>query len=519
MPSEITITFGNITVGENATIKVNVTPGTTGNVTIVIRGNEYTQTLNNSEATFNISGLIARDYEVTAIYGGDVNYLNSTAKATFTVNKIDPNMNATATTVVVGNDVEVTIELPFDIHDTYVAVIVGDKNYSAHIKDGKATIKLFDLPVDDYTGSVIFLGNDKYFNDTAEFEFSVIDKNMTPISVVVENLTVGDVAYINVTVPAGVGGNVTITVAGNTYTNTTNNGVAKFIIPDLPAGNYEVVATYTEDSKYYGNSTSAKFDVNKVSGYDLPIEIINTSAGGNTTIIVTVPQNATGKVNITVDGVTQEVPIVDGKAVVNVTDLAPGNHTVTVTYGDDKFDTVTNTTTFEIKKVDPEMSASATSVMVGNDVEVTIELPEDITDTYVTLLIGDNSYSVEIKDGEGSLTIPNLPIGNYTGTAIYMGNDKYLNKSVEFKFTVSENIKVIVDGNDGNVTETTVEVPNNGTGNVTVIVDGKEFNGTVVNGTGGVNLTEVIPGEHNVTVIFRDANGTVIENNVTISCS
>ena len=33
----------------------------------------------------------------------------------------------------------------------------------------------------------------------------------------------------------------------------------------------------------------------------------------------------------------------------------------------------------------------------------------------------------------------------------------------------------------------------------------REFNGTVVNGTGGVNLTEVIPGEHNVTVIFRDA--------------
>jgi hypothetical protein len=214
LPSEITINVENITVGENATIKVNVTPGTTGNVTIVIRGTEYTQTLNNSEAKFVIPDLIARDYEVTALYAGDVNYLNSTAKAAFTVNKIDPNMNATATSVVFGNDVEVAIKLPIDIQDTYVAVIIGDNNYSAHIKEGKATIKLSDLPVGDYSGSVIFLGNDRYLNDTAEFEFSVTDKNMTPISVAVENLTVGDVAYINVTVPAGVGGNVTITVAG-----------------------------------------------------------------------------------------------------------------------------------------------------------------------------------------------------------------------------------------------------------------------------------------------------------------
>ena len=41
---------------------------------------------------------------------------------------------------------------------------------------------------------------------------------------------------------------------------------------------------------------------------------------------------------VSVDGKDYTVPIRDGKAVVDISDLAPGNHDVKVTYpGDDKY--------------------------------------------------------------------------------------------------------------------------------------------------------------------------------------
>ena len=38
--SEVTVNVESITVGENATVKVNITKGATGNVTIVLAGHE-----------------------------------------------------------------------------------------------------------------------------------------------------------------------------------------------------------------------------------------------------------------------------------------------------------------------------------------------------------------------------------------------------------------------------------------------------------------------------------------------
>ena len=52
-------------------------------------------------------------------------------------------------------------------------------------------------------------------------------------------------------------------------------------------------------------------------------------------------------------------------------------------------------------------------------------------------------------------------------------------------------------------------VGDNATGNVTIKVDGKEFNATVVNGTAIVNITNVTPGTHEVEVIYSgDGNHT-----------
>ena len=65
-----TIKVDNITLGENATVYVTVANATHGNVTISIYGTAYTTPLVNGTANFTVSGLLARDYHVTAFFMG-----------------------------------------------------------------------------------------------------------------------------------------------------------------------------------------------------------------------------------------------------------------------------------------------------------------------------------------------------------------------------------------------------------------------------------------------------------------
>ena len=228
-----------------------------------------------------------------------------------------------------------------------------------------------------------------------------------------------------------------------------------------------------------------------------------TGTDGNVTeTTVEVPGNGSGNVTIIVGGNEFNGTVVNGTGGVNLTEVVPGEHNVTVIFRDANGTVIENNVTIVVPKWESSINVTAIDIKEGEVAKIDVTLNPGATGVVLIDVDGNGRY-ITIDDVSGTLEISGLKAGEYSVTAAYQGNDYYNGCSNTTKFTVSENIKVNVTGTDGNVTETTVEVPNNGTGNVTVIVDGKEFNGTVVNGTGGVNLTEVIPGEHNVTVIFK----------------
>ena len=118
------------------------------------------------------------------------------------------------------------------------------------------------------------------------------------------------------------------------------------------------------------------------------------------------------------------------------------------------------------------INVTAIDINEGEVAKIDVTLNPGATGVVLIDVDGNGRY-ITIDDVSGTLEISGLKAGEYSVTATYEGNDYYNGCSNTTKFTVSENIKVNVTGTDGNVTETTVEVPNNGTGNVTVIVDGK----------------------------------------------
>jgi hypothetical protein len=134
-------------------------------------------------------------------------------------------------------------------------------------------------------------------------------------------------------------GNITLTVNGTRYNATIENGVAVFVIDKLLSGKYDVTAEYDGDRNYTAAAVTLTegLTVDKVSCYQINVTANDTKVGWNSTITVRVPADAVGNVSIYVDGVLVEnVTVLQGIAQLNVT-MPYGNHTVNVTFTDDKY--------------------------------------------------------------------------------------------------------------------------------------------------------------------------------------
>ena len=158
------------------------------------------------------------------------------------------------------------------------------------------------------------------------------------------------------------------------YNATVVNGTAVINIDgNVTPGAHDVEIIYSGDDTHNATSTNSTITGPK---YDTPIdiEIGEAKEGEPVEITVTVPEGTTGDVVVSVGGKNYTAPVKDGKAVVTVDGLAPGDHTVAVEYfGDDNY--VANYTignlTVEKAKETPDMKiidqGNGTVVVVVGD--------------------------------------------------------------------------------------------------------------------------------------------------------
>ena len=86
----------------------------------------------------------------------------------------------------------------------------------------------------------------------------------------------------------------------------------EYNIPSLPAGNYTLKVTYNGDGNITSTTAQAKFEVAKADPV-ITVEVKDIVYGDVEYIVIT--SNAAGTVNVTVNGMTIEVPLNNGRAV------------------------------------------------------------------------------------------------------------------------------------------------------------------------------------------------------------
>ena len=519
LASSVAVDVKDIVVGEDAVIGVSVPGIVSGVVNVTVNDESYDVAIVDGKGTLTISNLVAGDYNISASYLGDDKYLSSSNSTKFTISKLASSVAVDVDDIVVGEDAVIGVSVP-DIVSGVVNVTVNGRSYNVAIVDGKGVLIISNLAAGDYAVDVNYAGDNKYVASSNSTKFT-ISKLASSVAVDVGDIVVGEDAVVNVVLPDDATGSVTITVNGKDYVVDVKYGVANIAISDLAKGNYNVSVKYSGDNKYLPSENTTHFDVAKASEYNVTIiiDVGDIVVGEDAVIGVSVPDIVSGVVNVTVNGRSYNVAIVDGKGVLTISNLVAGNYNVNVKYGgDDKYLPSSNSANFTVSKVSSSVIVDVGDIVVGEDAVIDVSVP-CIVSGVVNVTVNGRSYNVAIVDGKGVLTISNLVAGDYDVNVNYAGDNKYLPSSNSTKFTISKlpssvlvNVDDIVVGEDAVVN---VVLPDDANGNVTITVNGKNYVAVVKYGVASVTISDLAKGNYNVSVKYSGDNKYLPGENTT----
>ena len=446
--SSIAVEAKNIKCGEEAVITATVTNGATGTVTFFVNGKTYVVDITDSVATLKIADLTTGDYPVFAYYNGDKYYKTSYNSTTFNVAKLASTTTVNVSDIKVGEDAVISIAVP-EITSGVVSVTVGDAIYNVAVVDGKGSLTLSGLASGSYDVVAKFNGDDKYLASEDSAKFNVA-KLASTIDIAVDNIKVGEDAVIGVALPEDATGEVIISVNGKNYTVMTKYGMASVTISDLANGTYSVDAFYNGDDIYAPIKNSTAFTVSKVSDYNMTVDIADIIKGENATITVSVPEDGTGNVIVTINGTDYKGTVVNGTAKVIIPGLDEGTYKVVTFYtGDNKYDSMIVNGTITVNKNTKTTLTMDNLVKYFNGPQKLMAKLVDgfgnpIANATVYFTINGGVYArITDENGTASIAIRLLP-GEYKASALFNGTKDHDKATANATVTV----KSTIFGND-----------------------------------------------------------------------
>ena len=514
--ANLNIHVEDITFGENGLVIITLPSDIDGSiVTVNVNGKVYPVTVENGFAKLPLRELDAGDYTISAVFAGNDKYLPGVSNALLTVSKADPALNVLISDV--GYDGVFNINVALTGVDAIglngnVIVTVNNKDYSVNIVNGKGTAVGVKLAAGTYDFTAAWAGNDNYnaVGDSGKFGVAKVD---SIIDVAVSDIKVGEDAVISVKLLSDATGSVTVTVNGKDYTETVVNGVANVKVADLKAGTYDVAVKYSGDNNYNAAVATSSFTVSKVDS-TMDVTVNDIVFGGDLTVDVVLPGDATGEVVITVNGVDYHVAIENGKATGTIGGLAAGDYTVAIKYvGDDKYTGVEVAENVNVAKAQPVLGVVIADVDYGNGfvIEATLTGVNGAPlSGNVIVTVAGKEYTVKVTDGKGIATGDKLAAGTYAFAAVWAGDDNYniVTENGDFKVNkIDSAIDVAVsDIKVGEELTITVNVPSDATGDVTVSVDGKEYKVSIENGKAVKTISGLKADDYTVTVKYAGDN-------------
>ena len=485
----------------------------------------YNNKIYNKEGILSINGNKYSNYtenKAPIINIGDINTISSTGGIIVTVldNKTVNVCYGDVVTLhaaVVADGVLVAGQKLFFVIDNveYIANSLGNGSYIAsyEVKD-----------VGSKTVGIVYDGPEVHINTG----ILNVSKATPDLTVGALNITVGDLEIITVTGPKDATGLITLTLNGIDYTLPIYNGEAKFYFQDLTADEYEVSASYSGDNHYVAAENSTVFKVDKVLA-NLKINVEDITFGENGLVIITLPSDIDGSVvTVNVNGKVYPVTVENGFAKLPLRELNAGDYTISAVFaGNDKYLPGVSNALLTVSKADPALNVFISDVDYGGIFNINVALTGVDAiglNGNVIVTVNNKDYTVAVTDGKGNVTGVKLAAGTYDFTAKFAGSDNYndVGDSGNFKVNkVDSAIDVAVsDIKVGEDAVITVKLLSDATGNVTVNVNGKNYNGTVIHGMANVKVSGLKADTYDVAVKYsgdNNYNDAVATSSFTVS--
>ena len=526
----------NRVVGLNGTVHVYINDTFLDNFEVVDGENKVSLVLPYDVGEYNVSakydGGVQAEVTIPAL---DSNVVN------FTIVKSVLNLNVTVNSsdIFVDDLISITVTGPGNYTSSidYLAGTVTGKSY---FTDGEFTFEA----VYNNDGTVYVLifaeGDKNYLSGMRNLSFEVHKKDLKMEFINITDIGVGDLAVITVKLNVSdAKGNVIVNVDGVDYNASINGEYATVNIYNLANGPYEITANYAGNNKYNrADEITDTFNVEKIST-DITVNTNSSlSVGEDAVVKINLTSSdslhkVNGFVTITVNNREYNVSVIDGAASFIVSGLSKGNYTVDVSYaGDEKFNPVSTSSDIIVNKINItsiDVSVAKSPVYVGEGVLFNIMLNSGDfkINASVNAHIGNNSYAVPIIDGKGSLLVLGLTNGTYSVNISYDGDNQFeaYNASDACSVVVSKinvpypvvNSNPIYVGEDAIIdikliTESSLYTIN---GYVTVTVNNKQYNVSIVNNSGVLKISGLEEGSYPVNIYYpgdNQFNATTFEN-------
>ena len=286
--------------------------------------------------------------------------------------------------------------------------------------------------------------------------------------------------------------------------------------------------THGDDLEYCANI--AHFNVYK--GYpNLSVEANNITQGDNLPVKIHASKLFNGDVTFKLGQDFQTVHLVKGVgcATIDCHKLSPGKYPISAYVDEtDKFYKNFTLSYFTVME-NPKLNIKVNNISFFDKVKVDVSTNKTINgNVQVKLNNSDKVYDVDVKDGAGSVEITSyLPLGNYTASAYYAGDDVFGESKATTKFAVNYHVPDLrINVNNINVGDKAkVEVLASSnltdfTDNVMVQLNNSDevHDVLVRNGYGSVDISGLAPGNYTATAFFK-GNGIFAPKNVSTSFS
>ena len=319
-------------------------------------------------------------------------------------------------------------------------VIISGKDYAISVAGTNTSI------TDNYIISKDYYGNGAV---TSKSNDTIIENN-TPAGASINtdiSASINKNATIKIDVlPFDANGNVTIKFNGKS--ETINFNASQTIVYDLGVlgvGDYEVTVIYNGNAKYNATNITKTFSIGKISDYNVTLNTTDVVAGENSTLVIILPEDATGVVNVTVGKDSYKANVTDGVASVKINSLIAGDYKVNVTYSGDKtYEVSNNVFNLAVNPMKVNLNISDVVMFYRDGTRMVAILTDikgnPIANATVYFTINGKTYArTTDTNGTASLAI-NLISKIYNATILYNGSDIYDKFSKNITVTVNPTI-------------------------------------------------------------------------------